>query len=92
MEIEIIEAPIGFHLYGLSSSVPNNSFGEVGMKLMNEMWRIVKESQAGTTGINHWVYLPDNRMFVGVKLLPDTRLPELLKPMALTPMRWREST
>ena len=88
MEIEIIETPIRFYLYGQSSSVPNNSFGEVGMKLMNEMWRIVKDSQAGTTGINHWVYLPDNRMFVGVQLLPDSRLHELLKPMAFELLRY----
>ena len=68
MEIDIIETPIRFHFYGLSSSVPNSSFGEVGMKLMNEMWRIVKDSQAGTTGINHWVYLPNSMIFTGVEL------------------------
>ena len=39
MKIEFVEAPAHFQLHGLSSSVQNNRFGEVGMKLMNEMWQ-----------------------------------------------------
>ena len=35
---------------------------------MNEMWQVVKGAGIPTTGINHWVYLPDGRMFVGVEL------------------------
>ena len=83
MKSEIIETPIRFQLYGLTSKVQNNSFGEVGMTLMNEMWKIVKESQTATTGINHWVYLPANQMFVGVVLLPNSLCPEQLEPMTL---------
>jgi len=30
---------------------------------MNEMWQVVKGAGLPTTGINHWVYLPDGRMF-----------------------------
>jgi hypothetical protein len=81
MEIEIIETPIRFHLHGLSSPVQGNNFGEVGMKLMNEMWKIVKESNTANSGINHWVYLPDGKMFVGVELLQNARSPEQLEPL-----------
>ena len=81
MEIEIIETPMRFHLHGLSSAVQNNSYGEIGLKLMNEMWKVVKESKTATTGINHWVYLPDNQMFVGVELLQNSQCPEQLEPM-----------
>jgi hypothetical protein len=54
-EIEFVEARIQFQLHGKADAVSNNRFGEVGMRLMNEMWRIVKESNTATTDINHWV-------------------------------------
>ena len=68
MEIEIIGEPIRFTLYGLSSTVESRRYDEVGLRLMNEMWRIVKEANLATTGINHWVYFADDRMFVGVEV------------------------
>ena len=82
MNIEIIDNPIRFTLYGLSSAVENRCYGEVGLRLMNEMWTVVKNARLATTGINHWVYFADDRMFVGVDLKdagqPD--LPERLEP------------
>jgi hypothetical protein len=42
---------------------------------MSEMWQVVKGAKIPTTGINHWVYLPDNRMFVGVELLSPQQSP-----------------
>ena len=68
MEIEIIDEPIRFRLHGLSSSVDNHRYGEVGCRLMDEMWKIVKGAKLKTTGINHWVYFADDRMFVGVEV------------------------
>jgi effector-binding domain-containing protein len=68
MEIEIIDQPIRFRLYGLSSTVSNQAYGKVGCRLMDEMWAIVKPSGLKTTGINHWVYFADDRMFVGVEV------------------------
>lgn len=68
MEIEIIESPIRFHLHGIGGVVENERYGEVGLRLMNAMWQAVKGAKIPTTGINHWVYLPDDRMFVGVEL------------------------
>lgn len=81
MEIEIIESPITFLLHGESSAVENNCFGQVGMKLMNEMWQIIKGTNTATTGINHWVYLPECRMFTGVELLPGVAVPASLEPL-----------
>jgi hypothetical protein len=68
MKLAIIESPIRFRLYGLSSVVSGRAFGQVGLRLMDEMWRIVKGAGVPTTGINHWVYLPDDQMFVGVEV------------------------
>jgi len=42
MNIEIIEKPIRFHLHGISGIVENERYGEVGLRLMNEMWQAVK--------------------------------------------------
>lgn len=81
MNVEILDTPIQFHLHGLSAPVPNQDFAGVGMRLMGELWKSVKSSGARTSGINHWVYLTDGRMFVGVELSPDATLPNSLEPL-----------
>lgn len=82
MNIEIIDEPIRFHLFGLSSTVENHCYGEVGLRLMNEMWRIVSEAKLATTGLNHWVYFEDDRMFVGVEVrnAEQSTIPEQFEP------------
>ncbi len=67
MNFEIVEEPIRFNLHGISGVVENERYGEVGLRLMNEMWQVVKGAKIPNTGINHWVYLPSNKMFVGVE-------------------------
>jgi hypothetical protein len=82
MKIEIIEEPIRFHLHGVGGVVENDRYGEVGFRLMNEMWQVVKAARIPTTGINHWVYLPDGRMFVGGELRnPQLPTPDQLEPL-----------
>jgi predicted transcriptional regulator YdeE len=82
MKIEIIETPIKFRLHGLSSRVENDAYGQVGCRLMDEMWRIVKGASLQNSGINHWVYFADDRMFVGVELLgTEQAIPESLQPL-----------
>jgi hypothetical protein len=88
MEVKIIDMPLRFQLHGRASAVANHCYGEVGMQLMNDMWQIVKGSDTATTGINHWVYLPDDRMFVGVELLPNTPVPEGLESLRLELQRY----
>src|SRR5262249_244632 len=68
MEIEIIDEPIRFRLHGKCSVVADQRYGEVGFRLMNEMWKAVKDANIQTTGINHWVYMALDRMFVGVEI------------------------
>src|SRR5215510_9610596 len=82
MDLEIIDQPIRFHLHGLSSSVENHRYGEVGCRLMDEMWKLVKQAKLKTTGINHWVYFADDRMFVGVEVKDPEQatIPEKLEP------------
>lgn len=68
MKFEIVEEPLRFQLHGIGGVVENERYGEVGLRLMNEMWRVVKGAKIPTTGINYWVYLPGEKMFVGVQL------------------------
>ena len=68
MEIEIVVKPIRFQLHGKWSTVENRLYAEVGLRLMDAMWKAVKEANIQTTGINHWVYMADERMFVGVEI------------------------
>lgn len=86
MTVEIVEEPIRFHLHGVGGVVENGRFGEVGFRLMNEMWQVVKGAGVPTTGINHWVYLPGNKLFVGVELRASQPVPT---PPALEPL-WFE--
>lgn len=88
MEIEIVETPISFSLYGTSGIVTGCRYGEVGLKLMEEMWRIVKQAEIRTTGINHWVYLPADRLFVGVELQPEQAAPNDLALLQFTLPRY----
>jgi hypothetical protein len=83
MEVEIIESPIRFHLYGVGGVVEGEWYGEVGLRLMNEMWQAVKGARVPTTGINHWVCLRGDRMFVGVELRSPHQgpMPDALEPL-----------
>ena len=90
MNIEIVETPLRFHLHGISGVVENERYAELGLRLMDEMWQVVKGAGISTTGINHWVYLPDGRMSVGVELRrpqqPPT--PEQLEPLEFELQRY----
>jgi SAM-dependent methyltransferase len=90
MNIEIIDSPIRFHLHGIGGVVENERYGEVGFRLMNEMWQVVKGAKIPTTGINHWAYLPDGRMFVGVELRNPQQVPtpDPLEPLEFELQRY----
>jgi hypothetical protein len=90
MKIEIIDEPIRFHLHGIGGLVENERYGEVGMRLMDVMWQVVKSARLPTTGINHWVYLPDGRMFVGVELRNAQQIPtpDQLEPLEFELQRY----
>lgn len=82
MDIEIIDTPIRFRLHGLSAHVDDDCYGEVGCRLMDDIWKVVEGANLNTTGINHWVYLDDDLMFVGVEVrdAETTMVPKRLEP------------
>ena len=75
MQIDTIEEPLRFRLHGISGTVKNERFAEVGMGLMDAMWNTIKGAGTPTEGINHWVYLTNDRMFVGVVLRDEGPVP-----------------
>lgn len=85
MNFEIIDEPIQFHLHGIEGIVQNEKYGEIGLRLMNEMWRVVKGAGIQTTGINHWVYLSGGKMLVGVELRNPQAVPI---PVKLAPLEF----
>lgn len=92
MNYEIIETPRQINLHGISGIVQNEQYGMTGMRLMNELWPLVKGANLLNTGINHWVYLPDNRMFTGVELLntANTLVPKQLESLEVKLHRYLE--
>ena len=90
MNVQIIESPMRFHLVGFSSLVENKQYGEVGLQLMNRLWQLIKEAKIPTTGINHWVYLPDHRMFTGTELSnpKPSVIPAQLEPLKFEVQRY----
>jgi hypothetical protein len=88
MKLDIIETPVRFQLHGLSGVVENERYAEVGLRLMDAMWKVVKAAKIPTTGINHWVYLPEGRMFVGVELRNSEQALDLLEPLEFELQRY----
>lgn len=68
MNIEIIDRPIRFLLYGYSADVEDHCYGKVGRQLMDKMWDVVRKTKLSNGGINHWVYLSGDCMLVGVEI------------------------
>lgn len=81
MPLDIHESPTRFSLHGCSGVVTDQRYAEVGMRLMNELWQIVKTANIPNLGINHWVYLPQGRMLTGVELAPGTMAPDSLESL-----------
>ena len=83
MNFELIDKPIRFRLHGIAGVVAQERYNEVGMRLMNHMWQVVKSANLRITGINHWVYLPEDRMYVGVELHSEqpSPTPDQLEPL-----------
>jgi hypothetical protein len=90
MKIDILQEPIRIRLYGIGGDVDNERFGEIGFRLMNEMWQVVKSAGTPTMGLNHWVYLPNGRMFVGVELrnAKQIPIPDRLEPLEFEMQRY----
>ena len=68
MQYEIINSPLHITLLGLRGAINGETVPVVGKRLMDAMWGVIHAYDIKTKGINHWVYLPNSEMFVGVEL------------------------
>jgi hypothetical protein len=71
MDYEIISNPFQVQLIGYRGSLDGQAVHAVGKPLMDRLWQEVKQRGLATKGINHWVYLPNSEMFVGVELADE---------------------
>jgi len=81
MDMAIVDAPISFDLHGIMTTAPNRDFARAGVRSMDAMWAALRAAGTPNTGINHWVYLPDDALFVGVELAPGASAPAPLEPL-----------
>ena len=71
MDIKILNEELAFDLYGFSGTVEDHDYAGTGKRLMDTLWKEVRENGLKHKGINFWVYDSDARMFTGVELKDD---------------------
>ncbi len=67
MNIEIASDPFRITLFGYRGLIKDGIVHASAKPLMDRMWQEVQDCRIKTTGINHWVYLPDSTIFTGVE-------------------------
>ena len=72
MNIEISSAPYRATLLGYRGLIRNGIVHASAKPLMDRMWKEVQDRRIKTTGINHWVYLPDSMIFTGIEMMEST--------------------
>ena len=68
MNVEILNEDFHLTVHGFSGTAINRNYGEIGFKLMNKMWEIVRANELKNKGINVWVYEAGEKVFAGVEL------------------------
>src|SRR6185503_6955726 len=90
MNLEIINEPLQFNIYGYSGIATNKDFTGTAFPLMDKMWKTVKSNSLKNKGLNIWVYDQDQKVFAGVELYeipnPDTGLEQ--KSISLLRYAW----
>ena len=68
MNVQIIDKPISFSLYGFSGVAVNKDYAATAFRLSDNMWRTVKSNNLKNKGLNVWVYEQNESVFAGVEL------------------------
>ncbi|WP_299460773.1 GyrI-like domain-containing protein [uncultured Gimesia sp.] len=72
MNLEISSVPYRVILFGYRGLIKDGSVHASAKPLKDRMWKEVQDRRIKTTGINHWVYLPDSMIFTGIELKEPT--------------------
>ena len=68
MNVQIIDKPLSFSLYGFSGIAENKDYASTAFRLSDKMWRAVKSNNLKNRGLNVWVYEQNENVFAGVEL------------------------
>ena len=68
MNIESSSVPYRATLFGYGGFIKDGIVHASAKPLMDKMWNEVQDRRIKTTGINHWVYLPNSMIFTGIEL------------------------
>lgn len=86
MTVDIFNKNFTLNLYGFSAIALNKEYVPTAFQLMDRMWKTVKGNGLKNTGLNIWVFEPDDKVFSGVQLTdtPDHNLGLEQKTVLLT--------
>ena len=68
MNIEVVSGHFQVTLFGYRGLIKGGIVHASAKPLMDRMWKEVQERRIKSTGINHWVYLPDSMIFTGIEM------------------------
>ena len=69
MNVEIIQQPLLLDIYGFSGIAPNKDYAGTALRLMDNMWKVIKSNNLPNKGQNIWVYEQGHGVFAGVELI-----------------------
>jgi hypothetical protein len=88
MNLEFASVPFQVTLLGYGGMIKDGIVHASAKPLMDRMWKKVQDRQFKTTGINHWVYLPDSMIFIGIELKEPTTAVGMLETLNVSLARY----
>ena len=88
MDLKIITAPLQLNIHGFSGIAVNRDYAGTAFKLMDRMWKTVKENKLKNKGLNIWIYEQDHAVFAGVELDGDQNAGLEQKNIVLSKYAW----
>ena len=67
MDIKIYETGFSRDIYGFSGIAVNKDYTGTAFKLMDKMWKTIRQLGIKNKGINIWVYEENEKVFTGVE-------------------------
>lgn len=88
MNLKIINEPLRIEIYCFSGIAIKRDYAGTAFKLMDKMWKIVKDNNIKNKGLNIWVYDQDERVFVGVELIDIPKQDTELEYKSITLLKY----
>ena len=69
MNVQIIQEPLLLDIYGFSGVAQHKDYAGTAFRIMDTMWKVVKQNNLPNKGQNIWVYEQGHKVFAGVELI-----------------------